>query len=343
MSLSSTFRAIAAAQPIDNRRAFTVVIDTEEEFDWRFPIEGRDYTTNCIRKIPELQALFRAHRIVPAYLLTYPILQDPAAVSLIRRYLDRGECVIGIQLHAWVTPPASNDFSIRASFASSLPKELERRKFERLTAKFTERFGFSPRIYRAGRYGIGPDTTLLLEEFGFDIDTSVAPRSSFASEGGPEFSSSSYEVFWFGQRHKILELPLCRGIAGWGGGLGRSLFRRFTESDYRSEVYSGLARMRLAERITLSPEGNDVSAMKRLVQHMITSGRSILPLSFHSSSLALGGNPYVMSKADLHVFFDRLSEMMDYLTGTGGFEAVPLSEVPHLFASPALNGEAVAR
>jgi hypothetical protein len=269
------------------------------------------------------------------------MLEDETAVSLICRYLDRKECVAGIQLHAWVTPPFSDDVGIRASFANSLPKELERRKLEELTRKFEMCFGFSPRIYRAGRYGIGHYTTSLLEEFGFDVDTSLAPRSSFASEGGPEFSAASYKIFWFGERRKILEVPLCRGIAGWGGVVGRTLFEKFENSVYRPGIYAAISRMRLAERITLSPEGNDVPAMKRLVQHMVSTGRKVLPLSFHSSSATLGGNPYVVSKRELHTFFDRLSEMMDFLTGAGGFQPVSLTEVPAFFAKPRLASESI--
>jgi hypothetical protein len=342
MTLSAMFPQMQFAQPLADRRIFTVAIDAEEEFDWQFPLQGRDYTINWTRKIPELQALFRAHGVVPAYLLTYPMLEDETAVSLIRRYIDRRECIAGIQLHAWVTPPFSDDVSIRASFASSLPEELERGKLQELARKFEACFGFPPRIYRAGRYGIGSNTTSLLEEFGFDIDTSLAPRSSFASEGGPEFSATSYRIFWFGERRNILEVPLCRGIAGWGGSVGRTLFERFEYSSYRPGIYAALSRMRLAERITLSPEGNDVPAMKRLVQHMVSTGRKVLPLSFHSSSATLGGNPYVVSKPDLHAFFDRLSEMMDYLTGAGGFQPVSLNEVPAFFARPELVSATVA-
>jgi hypothetical protein len=342
MNLSATFPDMEHAQPLTDRRVFSVAIDAEEEFDWQFPLQGRGYTVNWVRKIPELQALFRAHGIVPAYLLTYPMLEDDTAVSLIRRYLNNNECIAGIQLHAWVTPPFCDDISIRASFASSLPNELERKKLEQLMQKFEECFGFRPRIYRAGRYGIGNHTTSLLEEFGFDIDTSLAPRSSFASEGGPEFSAAPYKIFWFGGGRKVLEVPLCRGIAGWGGVVGRALFERFESSSYRPEIYATLSRMRLAERITLSPEGNDAAAMKRLVRHMVATGRKVLPLSFHSSSLALGGNPYVTSKTDLHMFFDRLSEMMDYLTGIGGFQPARLSDVRALFAKPNMADAAVA-
>jgi len=329
------FTGAVPAVPRSALRACTVAIDAEEGFDWRYPVRGTSYVTEYMHNIREPQGIFRAYGIVPVYLLTYPVLEDAGAVSLLRRYVGRGECILGVQLHSWVTPPFESDTTYQDSFASNLDPNLEEQKLLSLVRKFQECFGFAPKVYRAGRYGIGRQTALLLEKHGFEIDTSVAPRSSFRAEGGPEFSDADYELFWFGRHRKLLEMPLCRSIVGWGGEVGRSLFQFLSASHARARLCSVLTRLRCAERVTLSPEGNDAAAMKRFVRHMLGSNRTILTVSFHSSSFTTGGNPYVSSRADLHGFYDRLSEILDYMVCESGFLPRNILEIPELLVAPA--------
>jgi hypothetical protein len=95
-----------------------------------------------------------------------------------------------------------------------------------------------------------------------------------------------------------------------------------------------LAACRIAERITLSPEGNDVDAMKRLVRGLQGRGATVLPVSFHSSSLWPGHNPYVRDKSELHRFYDRLSEILGHLSEQAECHFVGAPELPGLFAIP---------
>lgn len=328
------FPGSVAAEPRSAAHICTVAIDAEEAFDWRYPVRGTSFVTDCMRSLREPQGLFRAYGIVPIYLLTYPILEDPGAISLLRTYVERGECVLGIQLHSWVTPPFDGGTGHEASFASNLDPNLEEQKLLSLSRKFQECFGFAPKVYRAGRYGIGRQTALLLEKHGFEIDTSVAPRSSFRDEGGPEFSGAEYGLFWFGEKRRLLEMPLCRSVVGWGGQIGRSMYRSLSASHSHTRLLSLLTRTRCAERVTLSPEGNDPAAMKRLIRHMLKSNHSILTASFHSSSFTVGGNPYVETRANLHGFYDRLSEILDYMIYEAGFLPQSILQIPALLAPP---------
>ena len=95
-----------------------------------------------------------------------------------------------------------------------------------------------------------------------------------------------------------------------------------------------LSRLRCAERVTLSPEGNDTPAMLRLLRHRQRYGQTVFSLSFHSSSLVPGRNPYVRSKANLHVFYDRLSAILDAMASSG-FDFASLADVPGLLDAEA--------
>jgi hypothetical protein len=309
-----------------------ILIDAEEDFDWLRPVRGVPHDVGCMRHLSDLHGILGAYGAVPTYLLTYPVLQDEAIVAALRGRLARGQCVVGIQLHAWVTPPFAEAPEIRNSFAGNLAATLEEAKLVELMRLFRERFGENPQVFRAGRYGLGPHTPALLEQYGFVVDTSLAPCTSFADEHGPDFSADDYRIFWFGRSRRLLEVPLCRSIAGWGGPLAARIYHRLAAAPApRWRLPGLLAWTRCAERITLSPEGNDATAAGRLVHSLLRRGQRVLALSLHSSSLSVGRNPYVRSHADLHDFYDRLSAILDTLAGRFGVRFASSLELPALF------------
>ncbi len=310
-------------------------VDAEEDFDWDKPLPSTEYSIHCMKNIGQLQAIVGSYGIVPTYLLTYPLLDDDEVVNLLRRQMSRGQCEVGVQLHPWVNPPFEGGEARGLSFSGNLPPGLEERKLVALKRRFVERFGAEPRSYRAGRYGFGRDTAAMLEKHGFDIDTSVAPRTNFADQDGPDYTRYDYRLFWFGDRRRLLEVPLCRSVAGWGGRFAQPVYHALaTPALTRFRVPSIVTRLRFAERITLSPEGNDPRAMLRLVRHLHAQGQTIFVLSFHSSSLAVGRNPYVRTKADLHGFYDRLSSVLDTMSSKMHFKFASLAELPGYLQEP---------
>ncbi len=327
--LDAAFRNVRPALPLSDRRVCSVVIDAEEDFNWDSPVQGTSQSTGHIRNLRVLVEILQAYGATPTYLLTYPVLQDPHAVAIIRHQLETGACDAGLQLHPWVTPPFGEARSPRASFLGNLDANQEEQKLLTLKAAFTACFGIEPRVYRAGRYGLSHDTPLLLEKHGFTIDTSIAPRTSFAADGGPDYTHHDHRPFWFGERDTLLEVPLCRGLVGWGGSWAPPLYARLAErGEPRSGMLALMARSRWAERITLSPEGNDITAMQRLVHGLLGRSDRVFPLSFHSSSLQTGQNPYVRSTADLHVFYDRLSAILDHMASKLDFSFAPIADIP---------------
>ena len=330
------FNAYRPALIAAGARVCTLVIDAEESFNWETPVRGTAYTTSCMRNTGELHRIVGAYGLAPAYLLTYPVLEDVDVVRSLRHQVGKGRCTLGVQLHPWVTPPFGDDIGTRYSFSGNLRSDLEERKLVSLKSKFVECFGYEPQVYRSGRYGVSLNTAGLLEKHGFAIDTSLAPRTTFDAEGGPDTTELDYGLFWFGKQRNLLEVPLCRSVVGWAGLAAGRLYcnlNRFWAT--YSPISAMLSRSRCAERITLSPEGNDFPAMRRLVNGLCARRQTILALSFHSSSLEVGGSPYVMTRADLHVFYDRLSAILDYLANDLKFSFANILEVPdHLLDAP---------
>nr|WP_294526650.1 glycosyltransferase [uncultured Rhodopila sp.] len=290
-----------------------IIVDAEEEFEWGGPVSPVGYTTSSIRHQRRAQDLFGCYNAKPTYLVTYPIASDPAAAGVLRDFLADGRCDIGAQLHPWVTPPFEGGVEERLSYPGNLPKVLERDKLHRLSEAVRNQFDLTPTVYKAGRYGVGPSTASLLQDEGYLVDTSLIPRTCYTASGGPDFSSFDYGPFWFGPGRRMLELPVTRALTGLWAERFPSIYAKAGERPFR-DVHAGglLARTGLMERITLSPEGSDLAAMKRVTRALLKRGERILNLSYHSPSLEPGHTPYVRNQEDLAVFLDKLSGYLSF-------------------------------
>jgi hypothetical protein len=140
---------------------FILTVDTEEEFDWTQPISKSGHTLHSIARLAKFQEFCEAQGVCPIYLIDYPIATSPMAAEILRPAIAAGRAEVGVQLHPWVSPPHDEDVNPFNSFAGNLPEELEREKFHRLHAAIEENFGATPLIYRAGRYGTGPNTAAI--------------------------------------------------------------------------------------------------------------------------------------------------------------------------------------
>jgi hypothetical protein len=291
-------------------KRFAVFVDAEEEFDWGQPRSRDSTATSAIAYLPEFQRLMDAHGIRPSYLIDYPVADNPASAEVLARMMADGNCEVGTQLHPWVNPPFEEEVITINSFVGNLPIELERAKLAALTNKIEQAVGKRPVLYRAGRYGIGPNTGALLEEAGYKIDTSVRPHFDYSHEGGPNFLRHDAQPYWAGPAGLLLELPLG---ATYTGQLRR--YGRFLYGDGRSghRKISLLARSGMLSRVALTPEDMPIDDVKRAITWMLRDGCQFFSFSFHSPSLTPGHTPYVRNSADLSQFYGWWDKILDFL------------------------------
>src|SRR5260221_11232522 len=146
----------AFALPAQDRPTLSVVMDTEEEFDWSAPFDAAATATENIKCQPLAQEIMDRHGVIPTYVVDYPVADTPSAYSVLRAIADSGRCEIGAHLHPWVNPPHEGLVDEFHSYPGNLPPSLEREKLAQLVARIEQSFGRRPRIYKAGRYGLGP-------------------------------------------------------------------------------------------------------------------------------------------------------------------------------------------
>ncbi len=289
---------------------FLLTVDTEEEFDWTQPLAREGHGLDHVRRLEKFQQFCQGEGVVPVYLVDWPIAQSKLAAEILRAPLAAGRAEIGIQLHPWVNPPFEEEVTPHNSFAGNLAVELERAKFTNLRNAIETNFEVSPAIYRAGRYGVGPNTAAMLAAGAVAIDTSVRANFDYSPGEGPDFSRHPLHPYWLDDERRLLELPLTSVFWGMLRKQGRWIFPAF---ERLGPVRGLLARLGLLERIALTPEGVNVDEAIRGIDMALDDGLPVLVLSFHSPSLHARHTPYVRSDEDLDALYDWLRRVFAYL------------------------------
>jgi hypothetical protein len=292
---------------------FLVTVDTEEEFDWGSPFSREGYGTKHLAALPKFQELCDLHGIKPCYLVDYPIMEDPYGVELVSGYTHDHRAEIGVQLHPWVNPPFEETLSRYNSYACNLPPELERAKLTNLFDTIVKRTGITPDAYRAGRYGAGKHTPDILCDLGLSIDTSVRARFDYSEQGGPDYTHHPVNPYWI-RKGSLIELPLTTVFSGAMRSAGNVVFGEWFGSQVARSV---LARSNMLERIALTPEGIPLEKALEGIDLAIEERLSIINLSFHSPSLAVGYTPYVRTEEQLEELYSWFSKVFQHLRDRG--------------------------
>ena len=294
----------------DFGQRFVLTVDTEEEFDWGKPLNRADHSIHTIPRLAKFQQFCESFGVIPIYLVDYPIATSPMAAEILSAPIAAGRAEIGVQLHPWVSPPHDEDVTEFNSFVGNLTPGLEREKFLRLRDAISQNFGVAPLIYRAGRYGVGPNTAQILSEGGIAIDTSVRARFDYSSTGGPNFRDLPVVPYWIDRPGGLMEVPLTTVYWGMLRRQGPWLYPMMWRTP---RLRGALSRIAMLERIPLTPEGVTLEEAIRGIDMALDDNLPLLVFSFHSPSLAPGYTPYVRSEEDLDDFYDWWRGVFAYL------------------------------
>jgi len=257
-------------------------------------------------------------------LVTYRVARDPAACRVLARWRDRYGAEIGAHLHHWNTPPFADLSDPEPVASEKLPRALLQDKFASLVSQIGAGLAVTPRSFRMGRFDAGSQVFSLLPEFGFEVDSSVAPLTR--KNPDPRFFLAPADPFPLGdfspEGKPLLEVPitLVPVVAGtpeliarlaakmpppWGGRL-RSSFRYGGVVGVQPAMYP-LASLQLAAHL-----------------HRRRRGR-VLTLYFHSSELDPGTNPLFTTEAAVNRFVGKIRTFLTWLVRTGPVEGVTLA------------------
>jgi hypothetical protein len=309
-----------------DRPRLIVSIDTEEDFDWSAPLSSKSKSVHSMSRQHLAQQVLERYGVKPIYLCDFPIADQEAAYGLLRDWTASGRCAIGSQLHPWVNPPLIEDVNERNSFLCNLPLALQKEKLRVLTDRLTETIGVRPTVYKAGRHGADAQLPKLLKPLGYNVDMSFNPIRNYRSKGGPDHTRYPHTPFWLDAEHELLSIPITANVMGalrrdwlslaelvWSGAADRFKFP------------SVLRRLKLMNRVALTPEGIPLDEAKELTRFLVRSDHRIFSLCYHSPSLTPGSTPYVRTEEDLGAFLGWLDAYLEFFVGEmGGISVLPM-------------------
>ncbi len=298
-----------------------IVIDTEEERSWG-SYSRDDTSVKAVREVWRAQRIFDDFGIRPTYVVDFPVASQIEAYAPLRDILSTGRCLIGAHLHSWVNPPYSEFLSPRNTFPGNLSPDVEKAKLECLVGEIEKTFNERPTIYKAGRYGIGPNTPSILVELGFEVDLSPSPPFDFREGGGPDFRRTGAAPRWL--KPTLLQIPTTGAYTGLLAKYGPELYSRIAAAEW-CKAGGICSRLKLLERIRLSPEGFSFRDQRNLTEWLLKKNVNVLTWSFHSPSLQVGGSPYVKDGAAQQELLEANRRYFEYFKGTlGGCFMTPL-------------------
>ena len=299
--------------------ALVASIDTEED-NWRPTREG--IRIENVRELPALQRFLAGLGLRPTYFVDHPVASEPWSAAILRELADSGAAEIGAHLHPWNTPPLDEAFLPRHSMLKNLTAELQERKLHVLRDALARATGRAPTAFRAGRFGLGPETVRALIDAGFRVDSSVTPWIDWRGfDEGPDFRGAPQGCYRVAAGQdlrtpaaagELLELPLSSGFTrrpfAWRARAHAALRSRAL----RGLPLAGLAsRLGVVRRVILTPEGESLPALLALAARLIEQGERFLHVFWHSPSLVPGLSPFVASRDDRERLLATLEGFVD--------------------------------
>ena len=246
--------------------------------------------------------------------------QNPFFVEFASDAIRKGNCEVGMHLHAWCSPP---DYQLpqntkHRSYLIEYPLNIMEEKIKRLDDLLGETFGQKAFSHRSGRWALNQDYIDLLSKYGYICDCSVTPGVNWASSlgttgiPGSDFSRSPAQPHML--TDSMMEVPVTiRNLHYFDAERVRS------PKTLAKEAYH-LIR---GKQSWLRPSIASLGRMKQLVKTASLKSDYVM-FMIHSSELMPGGSPYYKDENAIEHLYDVLEELFEYLSAS--FQGITLEQ-----------------
>lgn len=298
--------------------AFLITMDTEGDNIWSAP---REITTRNARFLPRFQALCEKFGLKPTWLTNWEMVNCPVYCEFAADALRRGQCEIGMHLHAWNNPPieplTADDYRY-LPYLIEYPERLIREKVRVVTEELRERFNRPMRSHRAGRWGFNAYYARVLAEADYVVDCSVTPHTSWRNSpgdpsggGGPDFRGYPDDAYFMDLTDprrpgssRLLQLP----VTILPSRLPR-LLEPLRDAVSKSRLARGAFKALFGTTRWLRPDGHNRATLLSVLRDSLAQGRDYVEFMLHSSELMPGGSPHLATEESI----ERLYEDMEAL------------------------------
>lgn len=312
-------------------RTIAITVDTEEEGLWGGGFSVHRNSTENLRGLPRFQAACETLSAPPTYLIDAPVLDDSVAIKQLRDWQSRNRCEVGAHCHPWCNPPLPKQCDDpRESYLCNLPVDVQQEKLVWLTNRVSDLMERAPTSYRAGRYGFDIESAAILDDLGYQVDSSVLPLFDYRKDGGPDYTHATrlpYRFFGDDPDRKLIEVPVTSGFTRSGFDRQRRLWLGLQKPIWRRFRLPGIVdRLGMARRVKLSPEKYLKHDLLQLIDSAVRDGLTTMVLMLHSSSLVPGMSPYTKTDSDLDAFYETLTTAVGHAINEHGFRPVTLTQ-----------------
>jgi hypothetical protein len=319
-----------------------VGLDTEcdKNLKWgtRFPLQFRSVLEGIPKK---LTPLFNQYGIKPTYFLSPEVLYDTPCVDLLSHLPN---CELGAHMHAeFIGPDAEPDATRTRIVQAELTVEVERKKLQNLTSLFISHFGYAPKSFRAGRFGLSHNSLRILSDLGYLVDSSVTPFYSH------EFSDRKKSQYWgapvdpyFPARNdyrrkgslRILEVPITvinPTLLRWP----RFILRRMHNQSFIHKRLLPRLGLKVQKTSWLRPKYSSADEMiaisERLLSIPTRKKPHVLNMMYHTMEVIPGASPYAITDEDVDNIIKTQSTFFDHLFSSHDIECMGISQVRNYF------------
>jgi len=289
-------------------KSFIITIDTEGDNLWSY-VKGTEVTTNNVRYISRFQELCNKFGFKPVWLTNYEIIQSDEYVDIIKPYVERKQCEIGIHIHAWNNPPIYHlDTKYDGnSYLIEYPDDIMYRKFKTTYDLIENKLGVRVKSHRSGRWAMDERYFNLLEKFSIICDCSFTPTVNWVNANGEtvpngsDYTSVPKDAHMIGN---IMEVP--------------ATIRRYKHYISRGSIKKSLKTALKGGRIWLRPALNSLADMKKLAYDVSKEeGNNYLEFMLHSSELMPGGSPYFSTSSQIEKLYRDMEDLFSYISSLG--------------------------
>ena len=309
-----------------------ITIDVEED-NWGTYDRYR-YSVKNVEMISDLQCIFDKYKVIPTYLINYPIASNTKAMEIFKEILRYERCEIGTHIHPWNTPPFDGINGNNNSMLCNLPEDVQYNKLKYLHDLITDNLGISPISFRSGRWGFDYTVAKNIYKLGYRYDTSITPFTNWILEGGPDFShidSDPYYIYHENMNHNnkyLLEIPATIGYCGLLS--NNQMFSNKINNAFNNNatkyfrINYVMRLLNIYEKIWLSPESSTLKEMVLLTES-IREKSIFLNMFFHSGSLMAGNTPFVPDIKSQKIFMNKIESYLKYIKKLN-IESIRLSD-----------------
>lgn len=286
------------------KKAFIITIDTEGDNLWRWSY-GDEITSNNARYIKRFQQTCERYGFKPVYLTNYEMATSEDFVSVAKEALNRGQCEIGMHLHAVNNPPLVDlpvKYSNNFPYLIEYDAETMEQKISYLKRLIEDTFEIKVFSHRSGRWALDDRYIRLLAEQEILVDCSVTPGICWKTTGGLTEGSIGSDY----SKSDIKPFRLCEGLIEVPMTI-RHYNKSFIRHPQSIKDHIRIIKHTLrGQNIWLRPDGRNQTEIDYLLNNERNSESDYLMFMLHSSELMPGGSPTFPDDQSIEILYDQL-------------------------------------